>query len=567
MAFVSAGLNGSNALNQRQYSTGGLEVDAATGKPIKYQGSNNDVVTSTAPVNVVATSGSLATGDLLILGTWANSAWAQGSGGVGAGTPASTLTNTGFATGVPTPTGALSSLSGTRGTYALASATPVYSSQGAVGTVLSTSKLTVDFLGAGVYADLNIDLRMPALTETSRTLNVNNNVPVVQTGSTTDFNLRGGVTGTGSGFAGGLYVSSPACVSTLNNCGVGSFNGFVSGPNAANAGVSYKAGSNTVYGNFGGAATFAQSSSAATAAQNLSDGLNSTISSSMTVRFASPTYFREGGFDSYAAGPPAVYGSYTPGAQTGTSFQAGEGTSINFQGSQFVGVVNTGSQGTLAKATGTSSNFGAVGVPTDSDFIGWGAWAQGRGTNPTASGSGGSGGTGFGGNGSGTSQLIDWVHYIAGTPTPTNQMPVAGTATYGLVGGSTPTAYLNGVTQTGQLVSGTLNVDFGTSKIGVSIATQFGANTVNINVAQAAGNTYNGSAISYYSGGNTFNTNSCGPTQINGFFTGNLAYRAGLVYRTVDSAVGVVNGAAAFQRTSASGLGLPGGGSTCGTMC
>lgn len=545
MAFVSAGLvpstrapitdspsqSSANALDQRQYNTGTLVVDPATGVPSYYLAPNNDRVSSTAATTVVASSGSIAAGDLLILGTWANSAWTQGSGGVGAGTAAATLSNTAFATGVPTPTTALSSLSGMRGEYAFSAATPVYSTQGSVGTVLPTSKLSVDFLGAGMFADLSIDLRMPALAPTQP-------ITVIGIGSSnsTDFNLRGGLSGIGASFSGGLYVSSAACVATDNNCGVGFANGFLSGPGGAKAGVSFTA-NNTAYGNFGGAATFAQSSKAST-------------STTTDVGLVATSQYLFTATSRFNSTSPQSYGT------SGSTFYTGEGvgqylTSAGFAGSQLTGIAlaqASSSDFSFNKTAGAASSFGAAGKPGDADFIGWGAWAQGTGTG-NGFGSGGSGGSGSGSS----SQLIDFVHYIAGQPTPSNQMPTAGTASFGLVGGTAPTATLNGVTQTGQLVSGSLSVNFGTSSVGVNVGTKFG--TTNVNVSANA--TINGS---------TFATNGCnGNTIINGIFTGNLAYRAGLVYQAPGTSVGTVNGAAAFQRTSGSGVGVGGGGGIINT--
>ena len=340
-------------------------------------------------------------------------------------------------------------------------------------------------------------------------------------------------------------------MSTLNNCGTGYFNGFVSGPNAANAGVSYTANNNSVYGNFGGAATFAQSSSAATPATTVVDQYPA---SSMEVRLVSPTVFNTFGF------------SNTPQntAYVNTTFYAsGEGSSFNFTGQQLTGIISTRDPGAaLTKTASSAPSFGSVGSVADADFIGWGAWAQATGTN-NSSGNGFGGGSGSGA--ANASQLIDYIHYVAGRPTPSAQMPVTGTANYGLVGGTAPTATLGGVTQTGQLVSGSLSVNFATGFMGVDIGTKFGTTAVNISVAQSTTGNYSTTTVSR--SGSSFYSNGCGNTAISGFFSGDLAYRAGLTYRSFSNTVGTINGAAAFQRTSASGVGVSGGGGSCGTFC
>ncbi|MBC7379875.1 MAG: hypothetical protein H7346_20900, partial [Burkholderiaceae bacterium] len=121
----------------------------------------------------------------------------------------------------------------------------------------------------------------------------------------------------------------------------------------------------------------------------------------------------------------------------------------------------------------------------------------------------------------------------------TANMPDAGTGNYALVGGTTPTATYNGVSQLGQLVNGNLTVNFYSRSVGVNINTKFG--TTNVNTSSSA----------YFSSGSSSFRGCSGNSQVNGIFTGTLAYRAGLVYSTyVGGTLGNVTGAAAFQRTS-----------------
>ena len=122
-------------------------------------------------------------------------------------------------------------------------------------------------------------------------------------------------------------------------------------------------------------------------------------------------------------------------------------------------------------------------------------------------------------------------------------MPISGTSSYSLVGSTAPTATLSGVTQTGQLVSASLNADFYAGSVQATIAAKFGATPVNIN-----------QAASFARGSATFSGSNSSGTSVNGFFTGTMATRAGMVYNTNQTPLGNVTGALAFQRSSASGL-------------
>ena len=174
-----------------------------------------------------------------------------------------------------------------------------------------------------------------------------------------------------------------------------------------------------------------------------------------------------------------------------------------FASSQVTSHASTSAAATLAKTGSAPGSYGTVGAVTDTDFIGWGYWVTGqKSATPPASPL--------------TENLTD-VHYIVGRATPANQMPITGTAGYSLIGGSAPTATLNGVTQAGTLLStSSLSADFSVGTVQVDIRTQFGASTLAIQ----------GPA---FINGSTFSAEGNGPS-IRGIFTGNLAARAGVVY-------------------------------------
>jgi len=173
-----------------------------------------------------------------------------------------------------------------------------------------------------------------------------------------------------------------------------------------------------------------------------------------------------------------------------------------------------------------SGTLGAVG---DADFIGWGYWATGQ----------------VSGGYSGSSSLSN-VHYIVGRPTPSDQMPVTGTASYALAGGTRPTATDGSTTLVGSLLSATLSADFNQGIVNTTVNTQFTRDNgavVGVSITDLA-------SIS----GSHFASLGCGNGTVNGFFAGNLAARAGIVYGKSGTPVGLVRGAAGFAQSSSSGL-------------
>lgn len=210
-----------------------------------------------------------------------------------------------------------------------------------------------------------------------------------------------------------------------------------------------------------------------------------------------------------------------------SSNNAYDGDAI-FVGSKLVyhddGLYNSqyGGFSTMLTANSAVTSSGALGTPGSSDFVGWGYWTKGRkssseyGSEP---------------------QSLQGVHYLVGQPTPSNLMPSSGSATYSLAGGTAPTATQGGTTVTGSLLGGALNANFAASTFSASIQTQFPGSSGVVPVTISGGGTITGSSMV----GNTGDA-------MNGFFVGNSADRAGLLYRKTDSPLGVVRGAAVFSR-------------------
>ena len=170
-------------------------------------------------------------------------------------------------------------------------------------------------------------------------------------------------------------------------------------------------------------------------------------------------------------------------------------------------------------------------------IIGWGRWV------------GNTAGTGIGPNPM-TATSFDYVVGI-----PTAAMPTTGTATYRLMGYTSPTATDGSNITNKYTVSGTLGVTFGVATVPTSIA-------VNMTVANSVANTFaiNGSlstpaGTATFTGPVTTTGTGCGSgcsTAINGFFAGTNASRAGLSY-SINSGFGAgpannIQGVAAFAK-------------------
>lgn len=182
----------------------------------------------------------------------------------------------------------------------------------------------------------------------------------------------------------------------------------------------------------------------------------------------------------------------------------------------------------VLSTTITAPNSGALGAVADADFIGWGYWASGSASGPV-------------GNGTVTD-----VHYLAGRPTPQDQMPVTGTASYNLAGGTPPTATSNGTTLTGTLLGASLTAYFDGGYVEATVNTRFTPSTggpVDVTINDL-------SVIS----GSRFSSIGCGNGNVSGFFTGALAARAGIVYSKSATPVGLVRGAAGFTQGTSTGL-------------
>src|SRR6266849_4810056 len=142
----------------------------------------------------------------------------------------------------------------------------------------------------------------------------------------------------------------------------------------------------------------------------------------------------------------------------------------------------------------------------------------------------------------------DGLHYVVGLPTPAASMPTGVTYTYDLIGGTRPTL-ANGSIAPGVLNSASLVGDFTANRVTVNLSATAGGSTYAGAATGTIGPTFTalGTATS-----NTFPTTCSGGCglNVNGFFSGAGATRAGIVYQISNTiALGVsLNGAAALQR-------------------
>jgi hypothetical protein len=144
-------------------------------------------------------------------------------------------------------------------------------------------------------------------------------------------------------------------------------------------------------------------------------------------------------------------------------------------------------------------------------------------------------------------------HYVVGLPTAT--MPQTGSATYTLIGATSPTAYNSSgiVLSSPGTFSGSLSVaDWARAIVTLNLSVNVATLGYAINGdATISGSTFSGSFTNAPGGGITPLPGSCLSAcnaAVNGFFAGPSAERAGLAYHIKDDFTADVTGAAAFTK-------------------
>ena len=209
---------------------------------------------------------------------------------------------------------------------------------------------------------------------------------------------------------------------------------------------------------------------------------------------------------------------------------SGNGSAV-FNGSGQLTSVLFGLEGgsAMLEAGGTQAEFG-----TDGTTIAWGRWI-GNVTTPAGSGS-------FGPN--------EGLHYVVGVPTAV--MPLSGTATYTLLGATSPTYVPGGPSSAQGSFNGTLNVDFGALTVGMNLSVAMPDSTYTIGgAASISGNKFFGNVDAFGGGNISVSGANCScscSARVDGFFAGSNASRAGLGYHISNSGSIDIVGAAAFQK-------------------
>lgn len=217
------------------YLNGTLAVDE--GDVVGYAASNGDTVQVNS-LQFVAGSGEPGDANFLQIGKWGGLSWNRNGSNY-------TDNEGAFVMGTPAPTSSFPAI-GRRAEYGLQSATPVYKQGDSTvsGTLLSTSNLKIDFVAAGQFVDVALDVSMPGarpIPLPGGNLNGSNlESPQVNSSPATEYQLRGSASGVSGAFKGLLSVNTAAC-SYGDNCGTGQVTGFIAGSSADKVGASFSA--------------------------------------------------------------------------------------------------------------------------------------------------------------------------------------------------------------------------------------------------------------------------------------------------------------------------------------
>ncbi len=518
LAFTGAGI-GESGGDPRVFLNGAAVRDA-NGNIVGYLGRNNDRAQGgTATEFENGTTGTQAGGDLMILGSWENVSWG--------GTSPGTLSQSGFVLGQPTPESAFSTAVDRRARYDLTIGTPVYSSNGVSGMLLSSSNVIVDFRSAFGAMDINLDVRMPSGFEILDGQSLP--PPLAQ-----DYNLRGSATATSAGFSSVLGVTAVGrgyenpiveIAGPANTAGTGSVTGFFGGPQAGTIGLSYNAtiGSNGYNSSIAGAGIFTRGSGSSTIAQE-------TVALPASGPFSSQLHALDGSdFFSVDAGEgnSVFFPSSSCCSSSSTGSVVFSGTQLRSWESGSIGFNEGNISASPAPSGASVLQYGAFGQPTDSHFLGWGAWQTGVTEKLNVN--------------SGYSQNLTAVHYVIGKPSY-NSDGWTGSATYSFIGGTNPTATNSSGTAVGNISSASnLAINFGSSPtVTANIFLSFNGTPVTINQTGTLGGNSGSS-------GNIYSTGNSADGQFSGILSGSQAERAGIVYGINHSTLGAVRGAAAFQ--------------------
>ncbi len=125
----------------------------------------------------------------------------------------------------------------------------------------------------------------------------------------------------------------------------------------------------------------------------------------------------------------------------------------------------------------------------------------------------------------------DGLHYVIGLPTPAASMPTGVTYTYDLIGGTRPTL-ANGSIAPGVLNSASLVGDFTANRVTVNLSATAGGSTFTGSATGTIANsTFLALGTAGVSGGGSLGCSGSCTVNVDGFFTGTGATRAGIAYQ------------------------------------
>lgn len=142
-------------------------------------------------------------------------------------------------------------------------------------------------------------------------------------------------------------------------------------------------------------------------------------------------------------------------------------------------------------------------------------------------------------------------HYVVGLPTPT--MPTSGTASFTLVGASSPTGSDGSIASPGTLARATMTVDFGQTSVAVTLNPMFASGSWGLDTTMTgriSGQTMLGSGSATNVGATPPLAYSCSSgcsATFQGAFFGAGASNAGLAYQ-INAFTATVSGVAAFKQ-------------------
>lgn len=492
VAVVSGFGNNGNTFAPDIFGGEGTASLNASGHMISFAGTNLSCCGPVLTQQGTATIAESGFDSIVGYGRFSNgSVTVDGAEGSGAGTTTlSSSQGLHYVFGVP-----LAHLPGTPviAQYSLLGATKATADDGSLGLGTLSGSLAVDFQSRKVGVDLSVAFTDPSATRYH--MMTPGGTSSVLTSAVEAFNNP-------AAFGGSLPVVRSLSGGPEIACASGCYayvQGFFSGASAERAGLGYRILDTDTGNGISGAGTFTQAST-----------VPLLTGAGIALNFA-------GAIDN------------APPVNNSDAFKH-LGTTGTIDGTNALAAINAGGNTTIGTAVVTNT--------ARDDVIGWTRWSSGT----------------LGGSGTYSNSVLSGhlsFHGVYGTPTSALHMAALQTefagrgATYTLIGGTAPTDATGSVAP-GFLNSGSLTAWFGSGTVDVNLGVTAASRTFSV---AATNLPISGSGF----GGTTSNVSASGcsacTANIQGFFAGSMASRAGVSYSIKDFGSTLVNGAAGFTRT------------------